>query len=78
MANYIRDDASKNLVARIANNPMPRRCTYSKKAKTNVDESKSLVDPLKGRVDSPDADELVPEDLPIAVEINPYEFHILG
>ncbi|MDN5507494.1 MAG: hypothetical protein L0H10_27335 [Comamonas sp.] len=78
MANYIRDTASQNLVAKIANNPMPLRCKYSKVAQINADESKSLVNPLDGRVDSPAADELVPDDLPIAEEINPYEFHIIS
>jgi len=78
MANYIRDIASGELVARIHNNPMPLRCKYSTQAKTNSDQSQTLINPLDGRIDSPELNEEIPDYLPIAEEINPREFLILG
>lgn len=76
MATHIRDEVSEELVARVINDPMPLRCSYAYEVINNADGTKTLVGPKVGQLVSLLADEIEPNNLPLATEINPQEFLI--
>jgi hypothetical protein len=77
MGSYIRDDTTKKLVAKIHANAMLKACEYSHSAtKEDANGARHLINPKPAHVSALNADELEPDNLPVATEIEKYKYLI--